>query len=109
MALSDHNWEVVVYLHLRFSQENQTHGLYGYPGGRVIHGIENVIGLQKRSPFLTKMKLIIIIIIMTAINPTTIKAPTMAPAERPPLSSSSSGLVGLVGILPLPGALVPAE
>ena len=35
--------------------------------------------------------------------------PTMAPAERPPLSSSSSGLVGLVGILPLPGALVPAE
>ena len=107
MALCDHNWEVVVYLHLRYSQENQTHGLYGYPGGRVIHGIENVIGLEKRSLFLTKMKVIIIITIMTAINPRTI--PTMAPAERPPLSSSSSGLVGLVGILPLPGALVPIE
>ena len=53
---------------------------------------------------LTKMKASTI---MTAIDPRTI--PTMAPAERPPLSSSSSGLVGLVGILPLPGALVPAE
>ena len=70
-------------------------------------GAKNVISLEKRSLFLTKMKVIIIITIMTAINPRTI--PTMAPAERPPLSSPSSGLVGLVGILPLPGALVPTE
>ena len=53
---------------------------------------------------LTKMK---VSTIMAAIDPRTI--PTMAPAERPPSSSSSSGLVGLVGILPLPGAIVPAE
>ena len=68
-------------------------------------GAKNVIGFGKYFLLhLTKMK---VSTIMTAMGPRTI--PTMAPAERPPLSSSSSGLVGLVGILPLPGALVPAE
>ena len=96
-------------------------GAYGgYPAGRVVGGgaLYIAVGAGAGNGCVTvfgtcslfwHLTTIMTATTTAAMDPRTI--PAMAPPDRPPLSppSSSSGLLVFVGLLPLPGALVPIE